>query len=287
MKILILGANGMFAKTLIDILTLNKFNVFGTSRQYSNKSNKNYYDNYELVSGVDFKCEDSILNTIRGIEPDIVINLVGITKYKESKVSAIDFIKINSIAPHLISSFCSKNKIRFIQLSTDCVFSGKKGNYKDFDNTDAIDIYGKTKALGEVSDDPYTLTIRTSFIGHNDTSNDGLLEWFLSNKNKSCKGFKTAIYSGMTTLELAKIFNDYIIPNKNLRGLYNISANPISKYNLLKIIGKIYKKNIKIIPSNDWVIDRSLDSHSFRSLTGYNPKTWEIMIDEMYRKKNV
>tara|TARA_B110000459_G_C16606465_1_gene493778 strand:- start:1303 stop:2205 length:903 start_codon:yes stop_codon:yes gene_type:complete len=286
MKILILGSNGMFANELINELADSDWQIFGTTRKIINPKS-NTTKNLNLLGGVDFNNLESVFNAIDKVKPCIVLNLVGITKYKEKTSSNIEFIEVNSLAPHKISKFCNSIGSRFIQLSTDCVFSGIKGGYMDRDSTDPIDLYGKTKALGEIAEFDNTLTIRTSFIGHNSHSSDGLLEWFLGNKDKSCNGFKTAIYSGVTTCELASIFTRFIFPNNDLSGIYNISSNKISKYDLLVLIADIYKKDINIIPSEGWVIDRSLNSEQFKAVTGYNSPSWKEMILEMYRKKNV
>lgn len=287
MKILILGANGMFASELIKALKDSPINIYGTTRALAS-SLSNEQKNFSLIRNVNFNNLDSVLHCIEEINPDFVLNLVGITKYKEKISSYADFIEVNSLAPHKIAQFCDLRSSKFIQLSTDCVFSGLKGNYLDMDSPDPVDLYGKTKALGEINTNDSSLTIRTSFIGHNENSKDGLLEWFLSQSN-SCKGFNRAVYSGLTTIELASIFKNYIFKLDNLSGIYNISAASITKYDLLKLISKVYKKDIEIVQSDEWVIDRSLNSDSFQSISGYNPPTWEEMVTKMYnsRLKNV
>lgn len=283
MKVLILGANGMFANELIRELKDSPIDIYGTTRALSSSSSQ-AQDNFSLMHNVNFNNLDSVFNCIEEINPDIVLNLVGITKYKEKISSYSDFIEVNSLAPHKIAQFCDLRSSKFIQLSTDCVFSGQKGNYYDMDIPDPVDLYGRTKALGEIITSNSSLTIRTSFIGHNENSNDGLLEWFLRQSN-SCKGFYKAIYSGLTTIELANIFKEYIFKLNNLSGIYNISASPITKFDLLNIISRVYKKDINIVKSDEWVIDRSLNSDNFRAVSGYNSPTWEEMIAKMYNRR--
>ena len=164
-------------------------------------------------------------------------------------------------------------------MSSDCVFSGEKGFYSERDIPDPVDIYGKSKLLGEL-DFQNSITIRKSVIGHEYNSNNGLLEWFLKQEGK-VKGYKKAIFSGITVLELAKIIDMYIIPNPNLRGLFHVSGQSISKYNLLKIIASEYKKIIDIIPNEEVKIDRSLNSTKFNKITGYQSKPWPKLIKSM------
>ena len=194
-------------------------------------------------------------------------------------------IEINSLLPHKLLSAAEKYNIRLIHISTDCVFSGTKGNYSETDNPDPSDIYGISKLLGEFSCSK-NLVIRTSIIGPELNTKRGLLEWFLSQKDE-CKGFEKAIFSGLTTLELSKVIGKYIIPRKDLTGLINISSKPISKLDLLKIIKKVYLKKIKISISNDLKIDRSLNSEKFYSLSKYICPNWEILIKDMYIDKRV
>ena len=283
MRILVLGANGMFAKELLRSLKSSDFSIYGSSR-----GQKELFDNdcCKPVDNVNVLNLESVKNAIEKVKPECVLNLVGITKYKKSSME--DFVQVNSLAPHQIAGICEKKSIRFIQISTDCVFFGDRGNYLDEDKPDAIDLYGRTKGLGEISYLKNTLTVRTSFIGHNEFSKDGLLEWFLEQK-ESCSGYTSALYSGLTTLELSKVFKNYILNNTSLNGIFNVSGPKLSKYDLLKKISKIYKKEIEISKSEEWIIDRSLDSKKFEKATAYHPPTWDSMIEEMYlaNKDNV
>ena len=167
-----------------------------------------------------------------------------------------------------------------IHFSTDCVFSGSKGNYKENDLADAHDLYGRSKFLGEVYYSN-TLTLRTSVIGHEIESGHNLLNWFLK-QNKPVTGFKNAIFSGLTTLQIAKILHRFIIPNKRIEGLYHLSGKKINKYDLLKLIKKVYQKDIKINTNHNMIIDRSLNSNALQKITGYKPTSWFKNIKEMF-----
>jgi dTDP-4-dehydrorhamnose reductase len=166
-----------------------------------------------------------------------------------------------------------------IHFSTDCVFSGKKGNYLESDQSDAEDLYGRTKFLGEVSY-PHTVTLRSSIIGRELKARLGLIEWFLCQKGP-VHGYKNAIYTGFTTDEMSKILLNVIIPNPALSGVYHVSSDPISKYDLLRLVKEKLNLETEIIPDEGFRCDRSLDSSRFRSLTGYTPPSWEQMIEEL------
>ena len=168
-------------------------------------------------------------------------------------------------------------------MSTDCVFSGLKGGYKESDFPDANDLYGRSKFLGEV-DYPNAITLRTSIIGHELNGSRSLVDWFLS-QSGSVSGYGKAIFSGLPTVEIAKIIRDFVIPNPHLHGVYHVSADPISKYELLKLLAIKYDKSIHIDLDNSVVIDRSLNSNKFRSLTGFKPAHWGKLIDTMHNFK--
>jgi dTDP-4-dehydrorhamnose reductase len=167
-----------------------------------------------------------------------------------------------------------------IHISTDCVFDGKKGGYTEKDSPNADDLYGQTKMLGEVCY-PHSVTLRSSIIGHELKARLGLVDWFLSQR-VPVRGFTKAIYSGFTTIEMARIISDFVLPNPDLSGIYNVSSAPISKHDLLQLVAQRYAKNIKIEPYDGFVLDRSLDSAKFRALTGYVPPPWEKLVEDMH-----
>ena len=165
-------------------------------------------------------------------------------------------------------------------MSTDCVFSGTKGNYKETDTPDAEDIYGKTKYLGEITEEG-ALTIRTSIIGRELATCNNLVEWFLSNQGKKVNGYTNAIFNGFPTISFAQIIASIIVKEQKLSGLYHISSHPISKYKLLTLIRDKMRLNIDIEEYPHYRCDRSLDSSLYQNNTGFKPQTWEDMIDEL------
>lgn len=229
---------------------------------------------------VDGMMFEEITRSFASIQPDLVINCIGLIKQMGHLAKDPLFsIQLNSLLPHHISLLCRTAKIRMIHISTDCVFSGNKGNYTEEDQSDAQDLYGRTKYLGEVYY-PHCVSLRTSIIGLELKTRLGLIEWFLAQQG-TIKGYKRAIFSGFTTDELSRIIAKYIIPNDNLHGLYQVSSNPISKFDLLNIAKESFNKEIEILPDSDFFCDRSLDSTRFRQLTGYKPPSWNSMIDEL------
>ena len=192
-----------------------------------------------------------------------------------------DFKTANAFA---LNHAADASKTRLIHISTDCVFSGEKGNYLETDQSDAKDLYGKTKFLGELTSYKNSITLRSSIIGPELKGRLSLLEWFLNTK-ESVNGFTNAIYSGFTTLELTNIIENYVIPNPNISGLFNVSSDSISKYDLLEIIAKVYKKNVSIKPFDKFKNDKSLNSDLFKKTFAFTPKSWEEMIVEMYTSK--
>ncbi len=283
MRIVVLGASGLIGNTITKyFLNQSDYETFGVLRDSDKKSifKNKYHNNLFFIDNIlDFKKVEEVLERYN---PNLIINCIGITnKFLKVNFKLIEkSIYINALFPHKLYQICTKIDARLIHLSTDCVFSGRKGFYNEDDVPDPIDIYGRSKLLGELN---YTnsLTIRKSAIGHELFTSNGLLEWFLNNKD-SIEGYKNAIFSGLTVLELAKIIHKYIIPNKNLSGILHIAGKPISKYDLLSLISYEYQKKIKIIPNESVKINRSLDSKLFIKKTGYEAENWKELIRSMH-----
>ena len=241
------------------------------------------YDSFEparIVPGVDVREISRVEKVIEEIIPNVVINCVGIVKSLEKEKGTLLSIWINSLLPHQLYRICRLKGTRLIHISTDCVFSGRRGNYQEDDPSDAEDIYGKTKCLGEVNE-PGALTIRTSFIGRELTGANGLLEWFLANNGGRVRGFTNAIFSGFPSLHLAGIISDIIIKYQNLSGVYHISTEPLSKFELLSLIKKAMGLSIEIEQYPGIKCNRSLDSTRYRDATGFAPLPWNEMVNEL------
>lgn len=279
MKILIFGASGMLGHNLFETFSENKnFETFGVIRK--NVSVKVFRENAKRIKSIsDAREIEEITDLIKEVSPKVIINCIGLIKQKEDLKNIVESIQLNSLFPHLLQIASRDVGAKLIHFSTDCVFSGKKGSYKEEDLPDSVDIYGLSKRLGEI-DANGALTLRTSIIGHEIMSDVSLLDWFL-NQEGSIKGYKKAIFSGLTTIEISKVLQQIILNNFSLSGIYHLSVNPISKYDLLKLVAKIYKKNIEILEDTEVKIDLSLDSSKFSSITGYNPPSWEMLIKDL------
>ena len=282
MKVLILGGSGMLGHKLWQVLS-NRFETYVTLRQRFG-----YYGKYGLfdpartiieVSADDF---DSVVRAVDRVGPDTVVNCIGIVKQSQLAQDPLTSIFINALFPHRLAKVCRERGIRLIHISTDCVFSGRKGNYKESDVSDAEDLYGRTKLLGEV-DYEGCLTLRTSMVGREIETSNGLVEWFLSQKGKTVNGYKRAIFSGFTTYALSEIISKVIIEQPDLRGVWHVAAQPISKFDFLMLVNEVYRLKIQIKPEETVVTDRSLDATHFREATGFIPPDWRDMIEQMHR----
>ena len=254
------------------------FNVTGTVRGEAGPvGSRARGDIIENIRAEEIGVVERLINTIK---PDFVINCIGIIKQLPAAHNHIQSIMINALFPHQLSEICRKAGASMIQFSTDCVFSGNRGGYTEVDLPDPVDLYGQTKYLGEV-DEPHCVTLRTSIIGHEVKTRNGLVEWFLA-QNRSVQGYKNAIYTGFPTVEMSHIICDVLIPNDSVRGLVHVSSAPISKFDLLYLVARAYKKDIKIEPQITFRCDRSLISDKFRLMTGYQPPEWSELVRMMY-----
>jgi dTDP-4-dehydrorhamnose reductase len=282
MRVLVLGGSGMLGRAVFDFLSRRTGRqVWATIR---NEWARDYLSSIpgNIVSGIDVQDIDLLASSVRDIEPDVVINCIGVVKQLEAANDPAQILPINSIFPHQLSRICASTHSRLIHISTDCVFSGRKGAYRETDTSDAEDLYGKSKYLGEVHDCEHVITLRTSVIGHEVKTRHSLVDWFLSQEG-TVTGYSRVIFSGLPAIELGRVINDRVLPRPKLRGLYHVSSSPISKYELLKSIAAVYKKAIDLQPSDQPVSDRSLNSDRFRMATGYVAPMWPELIKTMYR----
>ncbi len=260
--------------------------VYGTVRNIDGKERFFIDFRDQIIEGIDVDNINNIEAVIANLKPDVVINCIGLIKQLDIAKQHTDAIVINSLLPHQLARICTRLEAKFIHFSTDCIFAGTKGGYLENDIPDAIDLYGKSKSLGEVDYAPH-LTLRTSIIGHELSSSFSLIDWFLSQENKT-KGFSKAIFSGLPTCVIAKLLAEHILPRSEIIGLYHLSVDPIDKFSLLKLVSTIYNKEIEIEESTELTIDRSLNSNSLRQLISFKIPTWEAMITDMntdYKKR--
>jgi len=281
---MILGVTGMLGNAMFRVLSENaELAVYGTARNNSARERFSNNLSQRVIVGTDVESNDSLVRAFAVVQPDVVVNCVGLVKQLADANDPLQAVPINTLLPHRLAVLCQATGARLVHISTDCVFSGAKGNYLETDFPDAYDLYGRSKLLGEV-DYPHAITLRTSIIGHELSGSRSLINWFLAQQG-TVQGFTRAIFSGMPTIELATVVRDIVLPRKELHGLYHVSAKPINKYDLLQLVSKTYGKNIEIIPSESLVIDRSLNSDRFKEATRYVPPEWPALVQRMYEFK--
>ena len=282
MRILVFGATGMLGSTLLKTLSRDQAHeVWGTLRTPGERSLLPEPLRARLVAGIDVFNPDTIVDAMNRVRPDLVINCIGIIKQLSIANDPLVTLPVNSMFPHRLAALCRVAGSRMVHISSDCVFSGRTGNYVESELSDAEDLYGKSKFIGEVRDQAHVLTLRTSIIGHELKSANGLVDWFLAQEGK-IRGFSRAIYSGFPSVEIARVIREVVLPRPELHGLYHLSSRPISKLDLLTLIADTYRKKIVIEPDASVAIDRSLDSRRFTAATGYVSPAWPELIREMH-----
>jgi dTDP-4-dehydrorhamnose reductase len=247
-----------------DRAAYSSFGIFNDSNSYA---------------GLDVRSLERLTEVMADFRPQAVINAVGIVKQRPTAKESIPSLEINSLLPHRLSVLCRAAGARLVHLSTDCVFSGRTGNYSENDQSDAEDLYGRSKFLGEIHDS-HCLTLRTSIIGRELSRKKSLLEWFLAQKGL-VRGFKNAIYTGFSTIEMARIIEKLLVDQPDASGVYQVSSDPIDKYSLLLLFREKFDHRVEIQPDETFYCNRSLDSTRFRREFAYTPPTWDSMVAEM------
>jgi dTDP-4-dehydrorhamnose reductase len=279
MRILILGGDGMLGHQLL-IAYQQRHDVRVTLRRdLSDYASYGLFNPENSYAGIDVRNNDRLVEVFSEFHPEAVINAVGIVKQRTEAKDAIPSLEINALLPHRLAILCRATGTRLVHMSTDCVFSGEKGNYIETDKSDAQDIYGKTKYLGELHDDQ-CITLRTSIIGLELARRKSLVEWFLVQRG-TIKGYKNAIFSGFTTIEISRIIEKLLVNHPEASGLYNLASSPINKYELLLLLKMKLGLDINIEADDSLKIDRSLNSLQFQKKFNYTPPTWEEMVEEL------
>jgi dTDP-4-dehydrorhamnose reductase len=287
MRVLVLGATGMLGHKLMQRMQ-DAVEVAGTIRTNEpGAALKRALPAVRFYPNVAAEDVPSLKHAIQDWRADVVVNCIGIIKQTAAAADPIESISTNALLPHRLARLAAERGAKLIQFSTDCVFSGRQGNYVEGDPADPVDLYGHTKLLGEVSA-PCALTLRTSIVGRELRGHLSLIDWFLSQRGKRVKGYARALYSGLTTSAMADLITRLIRDHPELHGLWHVSSDPISKFELLQIVNRIYDLEIELVRDETYVCDRRLDSTAFRKQTGWRPASWPDMIagihaeDEIY-----
>jgi dTDP-4-dehydrorhamnose reductase len=285
MRVIVLGASGMLGHKLLQRLRADH-EVAGTVRDSAfNLRLGEVLRGIKLYTAVDAVELSSLERAIDDWKPQVVLNSIGIINKGKAASDPVASIGMNALLPHQLAQIVAERGAKLVHFSTDCVFSGRRGNYVEDDEPDPVDLYGRTKLLGEVTV-PNALTLRTSFVGRELRGHLGLMDWFMSQRGGRIKGYVRALYSGLTTLTMANLIAWLIRAHPDLQGIWHVSAEPISKYELLQLIKRVYRLDVEIARDPSFACDRRLDSTSFRNQTGWRPPSWEEMIAAMHRDED-
>lgn len=282
-RILVMGAGGMLGHEAIRVLAPD-FEVWGACRRPESLPDLGAPPE-RMLGGLDAAHGESVYALVGRVQPDVVINAVGIVKQRADATAAVPSIAVNSLWPHVLADACAACGARMVHISTDCVFSGAKGGYVERDLPDASDLYGRSKLLGEVTDRDNVVTLRTSIVGWQLGEPTGLVGWFGAHRGEPLKGFTKAVFSGLTTHALVDVIRDVVVPDGGLHGLWHVSAAPIDKHTLLMLLAGHLGWDVELSPTDQPVIDRSLDSSRFRERTGWSPPSWDAMLAELARER--
>jgi len=280
LRLLILGGSGMLGHQLWRGLHAQHDTWVTLRRPVADFEVHNLFDEAKAIQFDDITDDTALERALGQAKPEAVINCVGLIKQRDEASDEALTLRVNAEFPHRLAKRCGEAGARLIHFSTDCIFAGTKGNYTESDPSDAADLYGQSKHQGEVAD-AHSVTLRTSVIGHELATNLALLDWFLSQRGQAIKGFTKAIYSGFTTLEMARIADRILTQHTDLSGVWHVASEPISKFGLLELCREKLGWEGVIEPNDEFVCDRSLNADRFNAATGYTPPSWEAMIGEL------
>ena len=280
MRLLILGGSGMLGHQLWRGLHAQHDTWVTLRRPVADFAVHNLFDEAKAIQFDDITDDTALERALDQAKPEAVINCVGLIKQRDEASDEALTLRVNAEFPHRLAKRCGEAGARLIHFSTDCIFAGTKGNYTESDPSDAADLYGQSKHQGEVAD-AHSVTLRTSVIGHELGTNLALLDWFLSQRGLAISGFTKAIYSGFTTLEMARIVDRILTQHPALSGVWHVASEPISKFALLQLCREKLGWEGVIEPNDEFVCDRSLNADRFNQATGYTPPSWEAMISEL------
>ena len=283
-RVLVLGGAGMLGHKLVQRLALRGFWVAATIRSAtiprSPAAQASLGQADRILEGIDVLDDAHLERAVEAAKPDVIVNAVGIIKQIDAAKNPITSIATNALLPHRLAALGGRQGIRLIHFSTDCVFSGRRGPYAEDAPPDAVDLYGRSKLLGEPSG-ANCLTLRTSIVGRELRGRAGLIEWFIAQKGASATGYANALYSGLTTATIADLVGRLIVEYPELDGLWHVAADPISKYDLLALVNRHYGLGITLGRDGSIWVDRRLDGSRFQTRTGFSAPSWDAMITDM------
>ena len=280
MRVLIFGGDGMLGHRLLRHFGTRHDTRVTLRRPLADYARFGLFDRGNAFDETDARDAARVSAVVADFRPEAVINAAGIVKQRPEAHEVEAAQAVNARFPHRLAELCRAHGARLVHLSTDCVFSGEKGNYSESDRPDPVDLYGHTKLEGEI-DAPGAITLRTSMIGTELDRKAGLVEWFLANKGGTVAGYRKAIFSGFITAELARLIEGLLTRHPDARGVYHASSAPISKLDLLDGLNRRLRLGVRLVPQDTPACDRSLDSSRFRAAFSYAPPSWDAMLDEL------
>ena len=280
MKVLVVGGDGMLGHQLFKGLGRNHDVRATLRRPLAEYGHLGLFTSHSAYAGIDVRSSGPLAEVLAEFRPDVVCNAAGIVKQRPAAHDAVTSIEVNSLFPHRLAAMAADIGARVVHVSTDCVFSGKRGGYTEEDVPDPIDLYARSKLVGEL-DQEGCLTLRTSVIGLELQGRQALVEWALSQRG-AIRGFRGALYSGLTTAELTRVFETLLTRNPDLSGVWHVASEPIAKYDLLvELFSRLGRTDVKVIPDDTFVCDRTLRADRFNEVTEYRPPAWSTMLDEL------
>ncbi len=281
MRVLVIGGDGMLGHQLFHGLGRSHDVRVTLRRPLPEYASLALFTDDNAYSGIDVRCPDSVAGVLADFRPEVVCNAVGIVKQRPAAAEAVASIEVNALFPHRLAAMAADIGARVVQISTDCVFSGRRGAYTEDDLPDPVDLYGRTKLLGEL-DGEHCVTLRTSIIGLELHGRQGLVEWALAQRGP-VRGFRGAIFSGLTTIELTRVCDALITQHPDLHGLWHVASDPISKYDLLvALYASVGRADVEVSPDDSFRCDRSLVADRFNRATRYRSPTWDTMLGELH-----
>ena len=279
MRILVLGGDGMLGHQLLRTLGAAHEVKVTLRRALDAYAPTGIFGATNAFMGIDARAPETLRSVLAQFRPDAVVNAIGLVTQRAGEQDIVSHLEINALFPHRLWSLCREHGARLVHVSTDAVFSGARGGYREDDPPDPVDTYGRCKLLGEVTG-PGALTLRTAIIGLGLTRRTGLIDWFLQQRGE-VRGYRNAVFSGITTKELSRVVGRILTGFASASGLYHLSAAAISKFDLLSGLRDRLGLALRIIPEDAPRIDRSLDSTRFRAAFSYSPPSWGQMLDEL------
>ncbi len=288
MKILVVGAGGMIGHKMVQSLTPDFSETYGTIRRpFADYQKFSVFAANRIFDGVDVLNFSNLEKILNDLKPSVILNCVGVTLRKPEIQDLHHCLELNSFLPHRLKCWAAQNGARVVHFSTDCVFDGADGDYSEYSQPTAKDNYGRTKYLGEIADSPHCLTLRGSMIGRELFGKTELLEWTLAQRGKAVKGFGRVIYSGTTTVEMGRLVRSLLGRATFLSGIFQVSSTPISKYALLEKINKFYRLELNLTEDCNYVSNKVLLSTKLKAATGFVCPSWDEMIEKLVADRTI